>query len=110
MLAAAFLAEGYFGLFSVLALFMSIGLSAWAAPVRASDESTAEQIYLILAQFDSLKQDGGSDAWLYAVTDLDHNGRPLGLLTVFVLAAVLNHPGLSRDFSDNLRDGSGGQN
>ena len=59
----------------VLALFMSIGLSAWAAPVRASDESTAEQIYLILAQFDSLKQDGGSDAWLYAVTDLDHNGR-----------------------------------
>lgn len=59
----------------VLTLFMALSVSAYADPVRASDESTAQQIYLILAQFDTLKQDGGSDAWLYTVTDLDHNGR-----------------------------------
>ena len=44
----------------VLTLFMALSVSAYADPVRASDESTAQQIYLILAQFDTLKQDGGS--------------------------------------------------
>ena len=55
-----------------LILMLSLSTVAWAAPVRASDESTAAQIKLLNSSFGSFRQD---DSWSYTVTDLDHNGR-----------------------------------
>ena len=55
-----------------LIMMLSLSVTAWAAPVRASDESTVAQIKLLNNNFGSFRQD---DSWSYAVTDLDHNGR-----------------------------------
>ena len=55
-----------------LMLMLSIGTAAYAAPVRASDESAAAQIKLLCNSFGAFRQD---DSWSYTVTDLNHNGR-----------------------------------
>lgn len=113
MLAAAFLAEGYFGLFSVLALFMILGLGAdyCIFMFSAGSGNFRERWQALLASW--LTTEAAFGALAFSGTRVLASFGcmlALGLLTVFVLAAVLNHPGLSRDFSDNLRDGSGGQN
>ena len=59
----------------VLALVLSLGVSSFATPVRADDESTAAQLNLIYSSLASIRQNETSGVWSYSVTDLDHNGR-----------------------------------
>ena len=58
-----------------LVFLLSLSVTAFAAPVRASDESAAEQMKLIADSISGLKQDDAAGQWKYTVTDLDHNGR-----------------------------------
>ncbi len=58
-----------------LVFLLSLSVTAFAAPVRASEESTAAQMKLIADSIGGLKQDDAAGQWKYAVTDLDHNGH-----------------------------------
>ncbi len=58
-----------------LVFLLSLSVTAFAAPVRASDESLETQMKLIAGALDSKKQDDSAGEWKYSVMDLDHNGR-----------------------------------
>lgn len=55
-------------------MLLALGVTAYAAPATTGSKLT-DQISLIYQNFGSLKQDDTPVAWLYSVTDLDHNGR-----------------------------------
>ena len=55
-------------------MLFALGVTAHAAPATTGAKLT-DQISLIYQNFGSLKQDDTPTAWLYTVTDLDHNNR-----------------------------------
>ncbi|WP_019001435.1 hypothetical protein [Succinimonas amylolytica] len=111
ILGAVFLSGGYFGLFSVMALFMILGLGAdyCIFMFSASAGDFQARWRALLASW--LTTEAAFGALAFSETRvLASFGCMLapGLLAVFVLAAVLNFPERRPDFSDSSRDGSGG--
>lgn len=71
-----------------LVLLLSLCVTGYAAPLRASAGDAEAQINVIFRDFGSCRQADSDGTWFYAVTDLDHNGR-LELLAASVQASSL---------------------
>ena len=71
-----------------LVLLLSLCVTGYAAPLRASAGDAQAQIDVIFRDFGSCRQADSDGTWFYAVTDLDHNGH-LELLAASVQASSL---------------------